>query len=151
VVGGARVDPELEAFWSRLGFVLLQGYGLTETSPVVTVNHPFSARLGSIGKPMSGQEVRINPDGEILVRGENVATEYLAGGIESPILHEDGWFHTGDLGSMDEEGRLYYKGRKKDLIVTSDGLNVYPDDVESVLNRLSGIRESTVVASTHSG
>ena len=151
VVGGARVDPELEAFWSRLGFVSLQGYGLTETSPVVTVNHPFRVRRGSIGKPMSGQEVRINPDGEILVRGENVATEYLAGGIGSPILHEDGWFHTGDLGSVDEDGCLYYKGRKKDLIVTSDGLNVHPDDVESVLNRLPGIRESTVVASAHSG
>ena len=151
VIGGARVDSELEAFWSRLGFLALQGYGLTETSPVVAVNHPFNARLGSIGKPMGGQEVRINPDGEILVRGENVATEYLAGSVESPILHEDGWFHTGDLGSVDEDGRLYYKGRKKDLIVTSEGLNVFPDDVESVLNRLPGIRESTVVASGQSG
>ena len=151
VIGGARVDPELETFWSRLGFVPLQGYGLTETSPVVAVNHPFNSRLGSIGEPIAGQEVQINPDGEILVRGENVATEYLAGGIKSPILHEDGWFHTGDLGSIDEDGRLYYKGRKKDLIVTSDGLNVYPDDVESVLNRLPGIRESTVVASARSG
>ncbi len=151
VIGGSRVESELEAFWSRLGFASLQGYGLTEASPVVAVNHPFGARLGSIGKPMGGQEVRINPDGEILVRGENIATEYLEGGRESPILHEDGWFHTGDLGSVDEDGRLYYKGRKKDLIVTSDGLNVYPDDVESVLNRLPGIRESTVVASKYGG
>ncbi len=151
VMGGARVDSELEAFWSGLGFVSLQGYGLTETSPVVAVNHPLNARLGSIGKPMGGQEVRINSDGEILVRGENIATEYLVKGTESPILHEDGWFHTGDLGSVDEDGRLYYKGRKKDVIVTSDGLNVFPDDVESVLNRLPGIRESTVVASGQSG
>jgi long-chain acyl-CoA synthetase len=134
VVGGARVDPELEEFWGRLGFVVVQGYGLTETSPVVAVNHPFSAQRGSLGKVLDGQEVQIAPDGEILVRGESVVTD---GG---------GWLHTGDLGEIDGEGRLYYRGRKKDLIVTPEGLNVHPEDVERVLNQFPEVRESAVVA-----
>jgi long-chain acyl-CoA synthetase len=136
VVGGARLDARLEEFWSRMGFVVVQGYGLTEASPVVAVNHPFSARRGSLGKPVAGQEVRIAEDGEILVRGESVA------GNTDP----EGWLHTGDLGRLDDDGRLYYIGRRKDLIVTSEGLNVSPDDVEAVLNRLPGVKDSAVVS-----
>ena len=136
VVGGAHIEPDLEAFWGRLGFLVVQGYGLTETSPVVAVNHPFHARHGSLGKAIEGQEVRIAPDGEILVRGESVVGE----------VDGQGWFHTGDIGEIDQEGRLYYKGRKKDVIVTPEGMNVYPEDVESVLNALPQIRESVVVS-----
>jgi long-chain acyl-CoA synthetase len=91
VAGGARVDPGLEEFWGRLGFLVIQGYGLTEASPVVAVNHPFSAKRGSLGKVVPGQEVMISPDGEILVRGESVTTS--AGE----------WLHTGDLGEIDKE------------------------------------------------
>lgn len=137
--GGAPVDPELEEFWSRLGFVVIQGYGLTEASPVVTVNHPFDVKRGSLGKPLPGVEVTIASDGEILVRGESITTE------------DGGWLHTGDLGEMDSEGRLYYRGRKKDLIVTPDGLNVHPEDVERVLNGFSEIRESAVVGLRRNG
>ncbi len=144
VVGGAQLDPRSEVFWNELGFLVLQGYGLTETSPVVTVNHPFHARRGSIGKALKGQEVKIASDGEILVRGESVVTEYLGEAGETRVL-DDGWLHTGDLGEMDPEGHLYYKGRKKDLIVTSEGLNVYPQDVESVLSSFPQILDSTVI------
>jgi long-chain acyl-CoA synthetase len=136
VAGGAFVAPELEAFWNRLGFAFVQGYGLTETSPVVAVNHPLRARQGSLGKPIKGQEVRIASDGEILVRGESVVGDVDA----------EGWFHTGDIGDLDDQGRLYYKGRKKDVIVTADGMNVYPDDVEAVLNARPEVRSSAVVS-----
>ncbi|HKW97086.1 MAG TPA: AMP-binding protein [Bryobacteraceae bacterium] len=150
VVGGAEVNAEAEAFWTRLGFLVIQGYGLTETSPVVALNHPFNARSGSIGKPLPGQEVRIAEDGEILVRGESVIRDYVGGGTQ-PGSIENGWLHTGDIGEFDEEGRLYYKGRKKEMIVTSEGLNVYPQDVERVLNGLVPVRDSAVIAVRRDG
>ena len=131
IVGGAFVDRELEEFWKALGFAVIQGYGLTEASPVVAVNHPFDMKTGSLGKVVEGQDVQIAPDGEILVRGESVTT--------------GDWLHTGDLGEIDSEGRLYYRGRKKELIVTPDGLNVHPEDVERVLNSFPEVRESAVV------
>ena len=151
VVGGAPVPPQLERFWSRLGFATLQGYGLTETSPVVAVNHPFSARPGSLGKVLEGQEIALGRDGEILVRGSNVVSGYLQEGREVPAVGADGWLHTGDIAEMSADGYLYYKGRKKDVIVTSEGLNVYPEDVESVLNSLEEVRESAIVALHLSG
>jgi len=147
VVGGAEVNPEVEAFWTRLGFLVVQGYGLTETSPVVALNHPFHAHSGSIGKPLPGQEVKIAADGEILVRGDSVIKEYMGAGAGSHTRVEDGWLHTGDIGEIDAEGRLYYKGRKKEMIVTSEGLNVYPQDVERVLNAIPQIKDSAVVSS----
>ena len=145
VVGGARLETRQEEWWTELGFALLQGYGLTESSPVVAVNHPFRPRRGALGRPLAGQEVRLAPDGEILVRGESVATEYLTARSRTEQILDRGWFRTGDVGELDETGVLYYKGRKKDLIVTADGLNVHPQDVESVLNRLPGIQDSVVV------
>lgn len=143
VVGAAPLDPELEEFWSRLGYIVIQGYGLTETAPIVTLNHPFHARRGTVGTPLAGVEVRIAPDGEILVRGENVTSGYFNAPTEGAF--EDGWFHTGDIGSMDGEGRLSVRGRKKEMIVTPEGLNVFPEDVERVLDRQPGVRESAVV------
>jgi long-chain acyl-CoA synthetase len=119
-----------------MGFAVIQGYGLTEASPVVAVNHPFSSRRGSLGKPVPGQEVRIAADGEILVRGESIA-----GAVDA-----DGWLHTGDLGEMDADGRLYFRGRRKDVIVTPEGLNVSPDDVEEVLRHIPEIKDSAVVS-----
>ena len=136
VTGGARLDEELEGFWRNLGYAVVQGYGLTEASPVVSLNHPFSAKRGSLGKPLPGQQVRIAPDGEILVRGANVSEEYFGQVESSPegsTRFEGGWLHTGDLGEFDDQGRLYYRGRKRDLIVRADGMNVHPQDVESVL------------------
>ncbi|MGH9409090.1 MAG: AMP-binding protein [Vicinamibacterales bacterium] len=134
VVGAAPLDPDVEAFWGRLGFVVVQGYGLTETAPIVTLNHPFHARRGAVGAPIAGVEVKIAADGEILVKGENVTRGYYNAPDETRAAFEDGWFHTGDIGEMDDQGQLHIRGRKKEMIVTPEGLNVCPEDVELVLN-----------------
>ena len=151
VVGAAPLDPELEEFWSRLGFLVVQGYGLTETAPIVTLNHPFRARKGTVGTPISGVEVRIAEDGEILVRGANVTSGYYKAPDETAAAFEGGWFHTGDIGALDAAGRLTVRGRKKDVIVTPEGLNVFPDDVERVIREVSGVRDAAVVGVTHDG
>ena len=145
VVGAAPLDPKLEEFWSRLGFLVVQGYGLTETAPIVTLNHPFHTGKGSVGKAIAGVEIRIAPDGEILVRGENVTTGYFEAREETAAAFEDGWFRTGDVGELDASGRLFIKGRKKEMIVTPEGLNVFPEDVERILTSLPGVREAGVV------
>jgi long-chain acyl-CoA synthetase len=145
VVGAAPLDPELEAFWGRLGFVVVQGYGLTETAPIVTLNHPFEAARGAVGKPIGGVEVKIADDGEILVRGENVTRGYYNAPEETRAAFSDGWFHTGDIGELDDKGQLHIRGRKKEMIVTPEGLNVFPEDVERALNGVPGVLESAVV------
>lgn len=147
VVGGAALDPDTEAFWARIGLLVIQGYGLTETSPVVSVNHPFRVRRGTLGEVIGGQQIRIAADGEILVRGESVVREYLESGTRRTLaVDDDGWFHTGDIGARDAEGRLVYRGRKKDVIVTSDGMNVHPEDIERALKAEDGVRDAVVVA-----
>ena len=145
VVGAAPLDPDVEAFWGRLGFLVVQGYGLTETAPIVTLNHPLHAARGAVGKPISGVEVRIAEDGEILVKGDNVTSGYFNAPEETRTAFRDGWFHTGDIGGFDDQGRLYIRGRKKEMIVTPEGLNVFPEDVERVLNEQPGVREAAVV------
>ena len=145
VVGAAPLDPEVEAFWSRLGFLVIQGYGLTETAPIVTLNHPFHARRGSVGTPIGGVDVKIAGDGEILVRGANVTTGYYNAPQATAEAFRDGWFHTGDIGALDDEGRLTVRGRKKEMIVTPDGLNVFPDDVERALRAQANVRDAGVV------
>lgn len=145
IVGAAPLSPDLETSWQRLGYLIIQGYGLTETAPIVTLNHPFHARKGSVGTPIAGVEVKIAPDGEILVRGDNVTSGYFNAPAETARAFEDGWFHTGDIGEVDSEGRLTILGRKKEMIVTPEGLNVFPDDVERVLNGIAGVRDSAVI------
>ena len=145
VVGGAALDPELERFWSRLGYLVVQGYGLTETSPVISLNNPLHPRAGSVGQLFPGVKARIAPDGEILVRGSNVSRGYYNEPERTFDAMRDGWLHTGDLGSLDEEGYLYIRGRKKEMIVTPEGVNIFPEDVERVLDGVSGVRESAVV------
>lgn len=147
VVGAAPLPADLEAFFSELGFLVIQGYGLTETAPIVTLNHPFHARKGSVGKPIGGVEVKIATDGEILVRGDNVTSGYYHRPVETAQAFQDGWFHTGDIGDLKENGELTILGRKKEMIVTPEGLNVFPEDVESVLNRQPGVRDSAVIGS----
>ena len=151
VVGAAPLESSLESFWGRLGFVVVQGYGLTETAPIVTLNHPFSTSKGSVGKPIAGVDIRIAPDGEILVRGENVTTGYYGAPQATDAAFEGGWFHTGDIGQLDEAGRLFIRGRKKEMIVTPEGLNVFPEDVERAVNAVAGVKESAAVGVTQNG
>jgi long-chain acyl-CoA synthetase len=146
VVGAAPLPPDLEEFWRRMGFAVIQGYGLTETAPIVTLNHPFKTSKGSVGTPIAGVEITLADDGEILVRGENVTSGYYGGGgTTESVVDDGGWLHTGDIGERDAEGRLFIKGRKKEMIVTPEGLNVYPEDVERALNALPGVKDSAVV------
>ncbi len=151
VVGAAPLERGLEEFWSRLGFLVVQGYGLTETAPIVSLNHPFHTGKGSVGKAIAGVEIRIAPDGEILVRGENVTTGYFEAREETAAAFEDGWFRTGDIGELDGSGRLFIKGRKKEMIVTPEGLNVFPEDIERVLTALPGVRDAAVVGMASNG
>ncbi|HEX6324172.1 MAG TPA: AMP-binding protein, partial [Vicinamibacterales bacterium] len=159
LVGGAPLSPELEQFWRDRGYLVIQGYGLTETAPIVTLNHPFKKGApGSVGTAISGVEIRIADDGEILVRGPNVTSGYYrstapaaaTAPAETPF-DAAGWFHTGDIGELDAEGRLTIKGRKKEMIVTAQGLNVFPDDVERAVNAQPGVRDSAVVGLTEDG
>ncbi len=143
IVGAAPLPPDLEDFWTKLGYLVIQGYGLTETAPIVTLNHPFHARKGTVGAPIAGVEVKIAPDGEILVRGENVTSGYFGAGDDAAF--QDGWLHTGDIGEMDAQNRLVIRGRKKEMIVTPEGLNVFPEDIESVLNQMPEVEDSAVV------
>jgi long-chain acyl-CoA synthetase len=151
VVGAAPLDAELETFWTELGFAVVQGYGLTETAPIVSLNHPFQTRRGSVGKAIAGVEVKIAADGEILVRGENVTSGYYHDEAETAKAFEGGWFHTGDIGEIGEDGQLFIRGRKKEMIVTPEGLNVFPEDVERVLNQVAGVRDSAVVGAPAAG
>jgi long-chain acyl-CoA synthetase len=144
VAGGATLDRQTEWFWRRLGYLLVQGYGMTETASIISYNDPFKTTLGSIGTKLPGVEVKLDESGEILVRGGNVSPGYWRAGMK-PLTDDQGWFHTGDLGEMDDGGNLYFKGRKKDVIATAAGLKIYPEDIEAVLNSQPEVRDSAVI------
>ncbi|HEY3026199.1 MAG TPA: AMP-binding protein [Pyrinomonadaceae bacterium] len=144
VSGGATLNPDTEEFWQRLGFAVLQGYGMTETASLISVNHPFKKDGGSIGRVLPGQEVKLAEDGEILVRGQNVSPGYWKHGEQAKATNED-WFRTGDVGEIDEKGSLYFKGRKREVIVTSAGVNIYPGDIELVLGRQPEIKAGVLI------
>jgi long-chain acyl-CoA synthetase len=152
ISGGAALDQNTEEFWRRLGYVVIQGYGLTETSSLISLNHPFKVGRRSIGKVLPGREMKLDPDtGEILVRGENVARQYWQGKELKPVTGEEGWFRTGDLGALDEQGNLYFKGRSKNVIVTPAGLKVYPEDLEQALRKQPQVRDCVVVGVAKGG
>lgn len=153
VAGGATLEEETESFWQRLGFAVVQGYGMTETASLVSVNHPFKLSKGSIGKTLPGQEIKLGENGEILVRGANVAAGYWStvsseDGVQALSrfgVEDEGWLRTGDVGELDAAGNLFFKGRQKDVIVTAAGLNIYPEDLEAALNKQPEVRVSCVV------
>lgn len=151
ISGGAALPADAEKFWARLGFAVIQGYGLTETTSLVSLNHPFRRGQGSIGKAVPGLEVKLSDEGEILVRGENVAAGYWQDSGVAPVLDEAGWFHTGDLGERDAEGNLFFKGRRKNVIVTPEGLNIYPADLETELRKQPEVRDCVVVGLERDG
>src|SRR6266545_4395949 len=134
VSGGAALDPALGESWRELGVDVIQGYGTTECSPGVTFNRLGLNRLGSVGTPLPGVEVKVAEDGEVLVRGPNVFKGYWENeDATRAVLDKDGWYHTGDLGSFDKDGFLWLRGRKKDMIVLADGTKVYPEDIENTI------------------
>ena len=151
ISGGATLDRVTEEFWGRLGYALIQGYGLTETTSLISVNHPFHLGKGSIGKVLAGREVKLGPDGEILVRGSGVAAGYWNGKELQPVAGEEGWYGTGDIGELDAEGNLYFKGRKKDVLVTPAGMNIYPEDLEAVLRRQPEVKDCVVIGLPRNG
>jgi long-chain acyl-CoA synthetase len=152
ISGGAALDEATEKFWSRLGFAVIQGYGLTETTSLISVAHPFKLAKGAIGKVLPGRELRLDPDtGEILVRGENIASGFWQGKELQAVLGDEGWFRTGDLGALDENGNLYFKGRTKSVIVTSEGMNVHPGDLEAALKAQPEVRDAVVVGLRREG
>ncbi len=143
ISGGAALPEEIESFWNRIGIALIQGYGMTETTALVTLNHPFKIAQGTIGKTLPGREVRLSDDGEILVRGDMLAGATWQGG--SMRRREGEWLATGDLGVKNENGELVFLGRKGDVIVTSGGMNIHPDDLEQAMKKRPGIRDCVVV------
>ena len=145
VSGGAPLDPKVFNFWSGMGFTVLEGYGLTETSPVLCVNTMERQVAGSVGPPLPGVELKIEGK-EVLVRGDNVFPGYYENEQASlQAFTGDGWFLTGDLGEIRPDGWVIIKGRGKELIVTGSGVNVYPDELEATLNSISGVKESCVI------
>ncbi len=146
VSGGAALSNDTEDFFKRMGYAVVQGYGMTETASLISLNHPFRATEGSVGKILPGREFKLAEDGEILVRGENVCAAYWEKGAPRQISKEnDGWFRTGDLGELDSTGNLRFRGRKKSVIVTPAGLNIYPEDLESAVKKHAAIRDCVVV------
>ncbi len=151
VSGGAALPERAEAFWTRLGYAVIQGYGLTETTSLVSLNHPFRLGRRSIGKALPGLEIKLAEDGEILVRGENVAQGYWKDSQVVPVLDQDGWFHTGDIADRDAGGNYYFKGRRKNVIVTPEGLNIYPEDLETELRKEQPVRDCVIVGLDRDG
>ncbi len=176
ISGGAALDSETEEFWGRLGYAAIQGYGLTETTSLISVNHPFRLGKGSIGKVLPGREVKLAEDGEILVRGGGVSSGYWSEDrnndsgaqkvsdehksdaptseariADARISDDQGWYRTGDIGALDADGNLYFKGRKKETIVTPGGTNVYPEDLEAALRRQPEVKDCVVVGIERGG
>jgi long-chain acyl-CoA synthetase len=145
VSGGAALMPDDFHFWNSMGFTVVEGYGLTECSPVLAANTFEKQVPGSVGKALPGVQLR-EEKREILTRGDNVFPGYYRNEQATrEAFTTDGWFRTGDQGEFDEEGNLYIKGRSKELIVTGAGVNVYPDEIENILNRTAGVREACVI------
>ena len=144
-VGGAPLDPGVEEFWTNLGVKVLQGYGLTETSPIVTCNGLDNPHPNTVGQVLPGQEIKLSDEGEIYIRGDNVSPGYY----KRPDLYDqyfvDGWYKSGDIGELDSEGFLRIKGRTKNLILSASGMNVYPEDIETELNRIPGVKDTCVL------
>lgn len=146
VSGGAPLNPELAAFFYGVGMKIVEGYGLTETSPVLTANSDLDLYFGSVGKPLDNVQIKIDSDGEILAKGPNVMKGYFKNEEATrETFTEDGWFKTGDIGNFDEEGRLFITDRKKELIVTAGGKNVAPQVIEAVLKENKYVNQVIVI------
>ena len=145
VSGGAALDPELGRKWELMGVKIVQGYGATEASPVISNHTLHERRPDSVGRPLPNVEVKISEDGEILVRGDNISPGYWNSPEQTAAAFDGYWYRTGDIGLFDDDGYLHIRGRMKDMIVLPSGQNVYPDDIQAVLNRHPNVTDSAVV------
>jgi long-chain acyl-CoA synthetase len=143
ICGGSALSAQSEQFWNAVGFAVVQGYGMTETTALISLNHPFRRTQGTIGLVLPGREVRIAQDGEVLVRGETISNTTWRNGRVEPRQGE--WLPTGDLAEFDDAGNLRFRGRKKDVIVTAAGLNIHPEDLEAALSRQAGVKAAAVI------
>jgi long-chain acyl-CoA synthetase len=143
ISGGGALPGPLEQFWNALGFVVVQGYGMTETTALITLNHPFHVASGTIGKPLPGREVKIGPDGEVLVRGAMISNATWSGGELK--TREDEWLATGDIAETQATGELKFLGRKSETIVTASGVNIHPEDLEAAIEQEPGVLGCAVV------
>ena len=149
ISGAASLDKEIEEKYRNLGLNLVQGYGLTETSPVIGIGNKKYHRIGSVGKTVPSVEAKIiNPNkegiGELIVKGPNIMIEYYKNKEATKEAIKDGWFYTGDLAKIDEEGYIFICGRKKNVIVLKNGKNIYPEEMENLINKIEGIEESFI-------
>jgi long-chain acyl-CoA synthetase len=144
ISGGGALSGPVEQFWSALGFVVVQGYGMTETTALITLNHPFHVARGSIGKPLPGRDVKIGPDGELMVRGPMISNATWSGGAIQQRAGD--WLATGDLAEAQSGGELRFLGRKSEVIVTAAGVNIHPEDLEAVIEQQPGVTACAVVA-----
>lgn len=149
ICGAAALDPKIERKYRQLGFPLVQGYGLTETSPVVGVGTELEYRTGSIGKAVPGVEVKIEDAnnegiGELLVKGPSVMLGYYKNEEATKDALQNGWFHTGDLAQIDDDGYIFIRGRKKSVIVLKNGKNIFPEEIENLVNKIEGVKESFI-------
>jgi long-chain acyl-CoA synthetase len=145
VSGSAPLPPGVLEFFTAIGLPIIEGYGLTETAPILTVNPPKALRVGTVGKPVRDVEIRIAPDGEILARGANIMAGYYKKPEATAEVLQDGWFHTGDVGVIDANGYLAITDRKKDLLVTSGGKKIAPQPIENTLKRSPLVVEAIVL------
>jgi long-chain acyl-CoA synthetase len=143
ISGGGALQGALEHFWNAVGLVVVQGYGMTETTAIISLNHPFHVAEGTIGKPLAGREVKLGPDGEVLVRGEAISSATWSGGALHP--RESEWLATGDLAETQPTGELRFVGRKSEVIVTAAGLNLHPEDLEAAIEQEPGVLACAVV------
>ena len=143
ISGGGALSGPLEQFWNALGFVVVQGYGMTETTALITLNHPFHVASGTIGKPLPGREVKIGPDGEVLVRGPMISNSTWSGGALR--TRDDAWLATGDIAEEQSTGELKFLGRKSEVIVTAAGVNIHPEDLEAAIEQEPGVVGCAVV------
>jgi len=142
--GGAGLPGEVFAFWQEMGFRVVEGYGLTECSPILSANTFDEQVKGSVGKPLKGIKIKLE-NKEILVKGENIFKGYYQNPQATEKAFKDGWFRTGDYGEIDKDGFIFIKGRKKDVIVNASGINIYPDEIEAILNKIEFVKESCVI------
>lgn len=148
IVGGAPLPVELETFWSTLGINVLQGYGMTETAPIATYSLHTSKKPGSVGKSLPNQKISIAEDGEILMQGPHVFNGYYKDKKATNHILKNNWLHTGDIGELDDEGFLFLRGRKKNMLLSENGLNIYPEDIESQLMNSAKLKDVVVLMST---